>query len=125
MWGRRRSGRWRAVSSGCAETRQELPENRYPTPCTAWGTGSQAAPDVFRRIRWKLLATYLIVVFPTLIFLGVHLTRQFETAYADQLEADLLELARVIAANAADRLSSGNPGARPAPPHAARRRAPG
>jgi len=64
---------------------------------------------VFRRIRWKLLATYLIVVFPTLIFLGVHLTRQFETAYADQLKADLLELARVIAADAADGLSSGNP----------------
>ena len=64
---------------------------------------------MFQRIRWKLLATYLIVVFPTLIFLGVHLTRQFETAYADQLKADLLELARVIAANAAEGLSSGTP----------------
>lgn len=35
---------------------------------------------MFRSIRWRLLATYLIVVAAALVFLGVHLDRQFEAA---------------------------------------------
>jgi two-component system sensor histidine kinase BaeS len=35
---------------------------------------------MFRHIRWRLLATYLIVVSAALVFLGVHLGRQFEGA---------------------------------------------
>jgi len=35
---------------------------------------------MFRHIRWRLLATYLIVVSAALVFLGVHLGRQFEAA---------------------------------------------
>lgn len=42
---------------------------------------------MFRRIRWKLLATYLIVVFLALVVVGVHLARQFEAFYAEQLQA--------------------------------------
>ncbi|HEY6103511.1 MAG TPA: ATP-binding protein [bacterium] len=39
---------------------------------------------MFRHIRWRLLATYLIVVAAALVFLGVHLDRQFEAALAVQ-----------------------------------------
>lgn len=63
---------------------------------------------MFRRIRWRLLATYLIVVFSALVFLGVHLTRQFEAAFTEQLKVDLLDLARLMALNAAEGLTSGN-----------------
>ena len=35
---------------------------------------------MFRHIRWRLLATYLIVVVAALVFLGVHLGRQFEAS---------------------------------------------
>lgn len=41
---------------------------------------------MFRRIRWKLLATYLIVVFSAVVFLGVHLVRQFEAASTEQFQ---------------------------------------
>lgn len=44
---------------------------------------------MFRRIRWKLLATYLLVVFVVLVFLGVHLTRQFEAAFTSQTRDDV------------------------------------
>ncbi|MDR7539816.1 MAG: ATP-binding protein [Armatimonadota bacterium] len=64
---------------------------------------------MFRRIRWKLLATYLIVVSPTIVFLGVHLTRQFEAAYSERSEADLRDLARLLSAVALDGLGSGRP----------------
>ena len=64
---------------------------------------------MFRHIRWKLLATYLIVVFAALVFLGVHLTRQFEVAYTDQLEGLLLDLGRLLAGGFADGLATGNP----------------
>ncbi len=62
---------------------------------------------MFRRIRWKLLATYLIVVFPTLIFLGVHLSRQFEASFTRQQQSDLLDLGRLAAALTAHDLSGG------------------
>lgn len=65
---------------------------------------------MFRRIRWKLLVTYLIVVSSALVFLGVHLARQFEVAFTEQLKVDLLDLARLMAVNAADGLSSGDAG---------------
>ncbi len=64
---------------------------------------------MFRRVRWKLLATYLIVVSPTIVFLGVHLTRQFEAAYSQQFEADLRDLARLMSAAALTGLASGHP----------------
>lgn len=63
---------------------------------------------MLRRIRWKLLATYLIVVSSALVFLGVHLARQFEVAYTEQLKADLLDLARLMAFDAIEGLASGN-----------------
>ena len=44
---------------------------------------------MFRRIRWKLLATYLIVVSSALVFLGVHLAGQFEVALTEPLTVDL------------------------------------
>lgn len=50
---------------------------------------------MFRRIRWKLLATYLIVVFVALVFLGVHLTRQFEAAFTAQPRDDVTLQAQV------------------------------
>ncbi len=62
---------------------------------------------MFRRIRWKLLVTYLIVVSSALVFLGVHLARQFEVAFTEQLKVDLLDLARLMAVNAAEGLGSG------------------
>lgn len=64
---------------------------------------------MFRRIRWRLLATYLIVVFFALVFLGVHLARQFEAAFTEQLKVDLLDLARLMALGAAEGLGSDNP----------------
>lgn len=66
---------------------------------------------MFRRIRWKLLATYLIVVISVLVFLGVHLAQRFEAAFTEQLKGDLLEIARLMAQNAADGLASGDPAA--------------
>jgi len=63
---------------------------------------------MFRRIRWKLLATYLIVVSSAVVFLGVHLARQFEAAFSEQVKADLLELARLTAVNVAGVLASGD-----------------
>jgi len=63
---------------------------------------------MFRRIRWRLLATYLIVVSSALVFLGVHLARQFEVAFTEQLTVDLLDLARLMAFNAAEGLAAGN-----------------
>lgn len=44
---------------------------------------------MFRRIRWRLLATYLIVVCSAVIFLGVHLVTQFEAAYTAPMKTDL------------------------------------
>lgn len=41
---------------------------------------------MFRHIRWRLLATYIIVVLAALLFLGVHLTRQFEAAFSPQAQ---------------------------------------
>ncbi|MDQ7844502.1 MAG: ATP-binding protein [Armatimonadota bacterium] len=63
---------------------------------------------MFRRIRWRLLATYLIVVSSALVFLGVHLARQFEAAFTEQLKVDLLDLARLMAINAVEGLGSGD-----------------
>jgi len=64
---------------------------------------------MFRRIRWKLLATYLIVVSSAVVFLGVHLARQFEAAFSEQVKADLLVLARLTAVNVASMLAAGDP----------------
>jgi signal transduction histidine kinase len=44
---------------------------------------------MFRHIRWRLLATYLIVVAAALVFLGVHLDRQFEAALGVQSRDEL------------------------------------
>lgn len=43
---------------------------------------------MFRHIRWRLLATYVIVVLAALLFLGVHLTRQFEAAFSFQAQGN-------------------------------------
>jgi sensor histidine kinase regulating citrate/malate metabolism len=63
---------------------------------------------MFRRIRDKLIATYLIVVVLAIVYLGVHLAQQFELAYTEQLKADLLELARLMAFNAEEGLAAGD-----------------
>ncbi len=66
---------------------------------------------MFRRIRDRLIATYLIVVALATVFLGVHLAGQFEAAYTEQVKDDLLELARLIAFNAMEGLAAGDTGA--------------
>ncbi len=63
---------------------------------------------MFRRIRWKLLASYLVVVTAAVVFLGVHLARQFEATYTAQLQEDLVALARLVAVTAAGGLASGD-----------------
>jgi len=61
---------------------------------------------MFRYIRWKLLVTYLVVVASALVLVGVHLSQQFEAIYAGQVKTDLLDLARLIALNATEGLST-------------------
>ncbi len=53
------------------------------------------------------MATYLIVVSPTIVFLGVHLMRQFQATYSAQLEAELRNLGLLLSAAAVDGLASG------------------
>ena len=64
---------------------------------------------MFGSIRWKLLMTYLIVVSSACVFLGVHLSREFQATYTRQVEADLLDLARLVALNAFQGLSTNDP----------------
>lgn len=61
---------------------------------------------MFRRIRWRLLATYLVVIFLALSFLGVHLTRDSEARYLAQVETSLLAQARLIAVHVRDAVAS-------------------
>ena len=66
---------------------------------------------MFRHIRWKLLAFCMVVCTPPFIFIGVHLSQQFEAIFTTQLKAGLLDLARLIAPEALEGLSSGDPAA--------------
>lgn len=61
---------------------------------------------MFRRIRWRLLATYLVVIFLALSFLGVHLARDSEARYLAQVETGLLAQARLIAVHVRDAVAS-------------------
>lgn len=61
---------------------------------------------MFRSIRWRLLATYLVVILFALSFLGVHLTRDSEARYLAQVEAGLLAQARLIAVHVRDAVAS-------------------
>jgi len=63
---------------------------------------------MFRHIRWKLLATYLVVILLALSFLGVHLTRDSEARYVAQVEAGLLAQARLIAAHVGQAVAAGD-----------------
>lgn len=57
---------------------------------------------MFRSIRWRLMATYLVVILLALSFLGVHLTRDSEARYLAQVETSLLAQARLIAVHVRD-----------------------
>lgn len=65
---------------------------------------------MFRHIRWRLLATYLVVIFLALSFLGVHLTRDSEARYLAQVEFGLLAQARLIALHLAAAVAAGDAG---------------
>lgn len=41
---------------------------------------------MFRQIRWKLLASYLVVILAALVFVGFHLAAQFEAAFTAQVQ---------------------------------------
>ena len=64
---------------------------------------------MFRRIRWRLLVTYFIVVISACVFLGAYLTQRFTSIYTDRVTADLRSLAESIALDAAANLSAGDP----------------
>ncbi|HET8679913.1 MAG TPA: ATP-binding protein [bacterium] len=61
---------------------------------------------MFRRIRWRLLAAYLVVILLALSFLGVHLARDSEARYLAQVETSLLAQARLIAVHVRDAVAS-------------------
>ena len=61
---------------------------------------------MFRSIRWRLLATYLVVILLALSFLGVHLARDSEARYLAQVETGLLAQARLIAVHMRDAVAS-------------------
>ncbi len=63
---------------------------------------------MFRRIRWRLVATYLVVVLPALAFLGVHLARDSEARYLAQVETGLLAQARLIAVHVGPAVAAGD-----------------
>lgn len=64
---------------------------------------------MFGSIRWKLSVTYLIVVSSALVFVGVHLAREFEAVYTRRTTVDLLNFARVVALHAYEGLSTRDP----------------
>jgi signal transduction histidine kinase len=64
---------------------------------------------MFRKIRWRLLATYLVVIVLALSFLGVHLMRDSEARYLAQVEASLLAQARLIALHVSVAVAAGDP----------------
>ena len=61
---------------------------------------------MFRSIRGRLLAAYLVVILLALSFLGVHLTRDSEARYLAQVEASLLAQARLIAVHVRDAVAA-------------------
>jgi two-component system sensor histidine kinase BaeS len=63
---------------------------------------------MFRRIRWRLLATYLVVILLALSFLGVHLTLDSEARYLAQVESGLLAQARLIAVHVSPAVAAGD-----------------
>lgn len=65
---------------------------------------------MFRSIRWRLLATYLVVILLALSFLGVHLARDSEARYLAQVEASLVAQARLIADHVREEVAAGEPG---------------
>lgn len=64
---------------------------------------------MFRSIRWKLSVTYLIVVSSALVFMGVHLSQEFDAVYTRRATADLLNFARVVALHAYEGLATADP----------------
>lgn len=64
---------------------------------------------MFRSIRWRLLATYLVVILLALSFLGVHLTRDSEARYLAQVQTDLLAQARLIAVHVREAVAARDP----------------
>ncbi len=64
---------------------------------------------MFRSIRWRLLATYLVVILLALSFLGVHLARDSESRYLEQVETGLLAQARLIAVHVSAAVASRDP----------------
>jgi signal transduction histidine kinase len=61
---------------------------------------------MFRGIRWRLLTAHLVVILLALSFLGVHLTRDSEARYLEQVETSLLAQARLIAVHVRDAVAS-------------------
>ncbi len=64
---------------------------------------------MFRSIRWRLLATYLVVILLALSFLGVHLARDSESRYLEQVQIGLLAQARLIAVHVSAAVASRDP----------------
>ncbi len=64
---------------------------------------------MFRSIRWRLLATYLVVILLALSFLGVHLARDSESRYLEQVQTGLLAQGRLIAVHVRAAVASRNP----------------
>ncbi len=63
---------------------------------------------MFRHIRWRLLATYLVVILLALSFLGVHLALDSEARYLAQVESGLLAQARLIAVHVSPAVAAGD-----------------
>ncbi len=61
---------------------------------------------MFRSIRWRLLATHLVVILLALSFLGVHLARDAETRYLAQVQTGLLAQARLFAVHLRDAVAT-------------------
>jgi signal transduction histidine kinase len=64
---------------------------------------------MFGSIQWKLSVTYLIVASFSLVFIGVHLSQDFDATYKRRVMADLLTYARVVALHAFEGLSTADP----------------
>jgi signal transduction histidine kinase len=61
---------------------------------------------MFRHIRWRLMATYMVVILLALSFLGVHLVRDSEARYLAQVETGLLAQARLVAVHVRDAVAA-------------------
>lgn len=61
---------------------------------------------MFQHIRWRLMATYMVVILLALSFLGVHLARDSEARYLAQVETGLLAQARLVAVHVRDAVAA-------------------